>query len=255
MRQSLVYDLPTRVFHWLFAGLFLTGFIIAKTIEDDSPWFSYHSIAGLTLGFVVILRIIWGVFGTKYARFSGFALNPMDLVNYFKGILSGDKTRWAGHNPASSWAGVIMMVMAFGLAVTGYFMTSGPDKESFEDIHELFANGFIIVVVLHIAGIVLHTIRHKELIALSMVDGKKAEISLDQTIPSAQSAFGILLIALIVAFGLNLFKNYDSAAGTLKFFGTTLQLSEAEGEDKNLVGEAEKNKNSVEKEGEKGDDD
>ncbi len=255
MRKSLVYDLPTRVFHWLFAGLFLTGFIIAKTIEDDSPWFSYHSIAGLTLGFVVILRIIWGVFGTKYARFSGFALNPIDLVNYFKGILSGDKTRWAGHNPASSWAGVIMMVMAFGLAVTGYFMTSGPDKESFEDIHELFANGFIIVVVLHIAGIVLHTIRHKELIAFSMVDGKKAEISLDQTIPSAQSAFGILLIALIVAFGLNLFKNYDSAAGTLKFFGTTLQLSEAEGEGKNLVGEAEKNKNSVEKEGEKGDDD
>lgn len=255
MRQSLVYDLPTRVFHWLFAGLFLTGFIIAKTIEDDSPWFSYHSIAGLTLGFVVILRIIWGVFGTKYARFSGFALNPMDLVNYFKGILSGDKTRWAGHNPASSWAGVIMMVMALGLAITGYFMTSGPDKESFEDIHELFANGFIIVVVLHIAGIVLHTIRHKELIALSMLDGKKAEVSLDQRIPSAQSAFGILFIALTVAFGLNLFKNYDRTAGTLKFFGTTLQLSEAEGESKNLVGEAEKNKNSVEEEGEKGDDD
>jgi len=232
MRQNLVYDLPTRIFHWLFAGLFLTGFVIAKTMDDDSPWFNYHSLAGLTLGFVVLLRLIWGIFGTKHARFSGFALKPTDLVNYFKGILTGEKKRWAGHNPASSWAGIVMMLMALGLAITGYLMTSGPNKETYEDVHELLANGFIIVVVLHIAGIVLHTIRHKEMIGLSMIDGKKADVTSDQTIPSAQSGFGILLIGLVVVFGLNLYKNYDSSTKSLKFFGTTLQLSENEGNEK-----------------------
>ncbi|OYZ19634.1 MAG: cytochrome b [Bdellovibrio sp. 28-41-41] len=232
MRQNLVYDLPTRIFHWLFAGLFLTGFVIAKTMDDDSPWFNYHSLAGLTLGFVVLLRLIWGIFGTKHARFSGFALKPTDLVSYFKGILTGDKKRWAGHNPASSWAGIVMMLMALGLAVTGYLMTSGPNKETYEDVHELLANGFIIVVILHIAGIVLHTIRHKEMIGLSMIDGKKADVSSDQTIPSAQSGFGILFIGLVVVFGLNLYKNYDSSTKSLKFFGTTLQLSENEGNEK-----------------------
>lgn len=229
MRQHLVYDLPTRLFHWLFAGLFLTAFIIAKTIDDDSVWFNYHSLAGLTLGFLVLLRILWGLFGTRHARFSGFALKPIDLINYFKGILAGEKRRWAGHNPASSWAGIVMMVMALGLATTGYLMTSGPDKETFEDVHELLANGFIIVVVLHVAGIILHTIRHQEMIGLSMIDGRKADVAIDQTIPSSKSKFGILLVGLVVAFGLHLFKNYDSQTQALQFFGTTLQLGENEG--------------------------
>lgn len=247
MRQNLVYDLPTRVFHWLFAGLFLTAFIIAKTMDDESPWFNFHSLAGLTLGFVVLLRILWGFWGTKHARFSGFALNPIDLVNYFRGILSGEKKRWAGHNPASSWAGITMMILALGLATTGYLMTSGPNKETFEDIHELLANGFIIVVVLHVAGIVLHTIRHQEMIGLSMIDGKKADVALDQTIPSPKSAFGILLIGLVVAFGLNLFKNYDRATGALQFFGTTLQLSENEDNGKDGAKNESANKNQEKK--------
>ena len=252
MRQHLVYDLPTRLFHWLFAGLFLTGFVIAKTVDDESSWFNYHSLAGLTLGFLVLLRIIWGLTGTKHARFSGFALNPKDLLNYFKGILAGEKKRWAGHNPASSWAGITMMVLALGLAVTGYLMTSGSNKETFEDVHELFANGFIIVVILHVAGIVLHTIRHKEMIGLSMIDGKKADVAASQIIPSSKSPFGILLIGLVVAFGLHLFKNYDSHTHALPFFGTTLQLSE------NEQNEDARNGSSGDKEetkGEKGDDD
>ncbi len=226
MRQHLVYDLPTRIFHWLFAGLFLTGFIIAKTIDDESPWFNYHSLAGLILGFLVLLRILWGLFGTKNARFSGFVLNPKELIMYFKGILTGNKKKWVGHNPASSWAGLMMMFLALGLSFSGYLMTSGPNKESFEDVHELFANGFIIVVILHIAGIALHTIRHKEVIGLSMIDGKKADIAKAQTIPNSKAPFGILLVGLVVAFGLHIFKNYDGQTRSLNFFGTTLQLSE-----------------------------
>lgn len=229
MERKLVYDLPTRLFHWLFAGLFLTGFIIAKTVDVESLWFSFHSLAGLTLGFVVTLRIVWGIFGTHHARFTDFALNPIDLFNYFKGILTGEKKRWAGHNPASSWAAIIMMLLALGLAITGYLMSSGPNKEDFEDFHELFANGFIVVVILHVAGIILHTIRYREMIGLSMFDGQKENVSNDETIDSSKSAFGILLIGLVVVFGLNLFKNFDRQKGSLQFFGTQLQIGEEQG--------------------------
>lgn len=228
MKRQFVYDLPTRLFHWLFAVFFLTAFVIAKTVDDDSSWFNYHSLAGIMLGFLVLLRIVWGFFGTRHARFSGFALKPMDLVQYFKGILSGQKTRRAGHNPASSWAGITMMTLALGLALTGYLMTSGFDKEIFEDVHEVLANSFIIVVALHIAGIILHTIRYQEMIGLSMIDGKKANVDSGQTIGSQKSAFGIILIGLVVAFGLHIFKNYDVQTGSLQFFGTTLQLNESE---------------------------
>ena len=229
MRQHLVYDLPLRLFHWLFAGLFLIGFTIAKTVDDESVLFNYHSLAGLTLGFLVLLRVVWGVFGTKHARFSGFALNPKDLVSYFLGILAGEKKRWAGHNPASSWAGLIMMLMALGLAVTGYLMASGSENELLEDFHELLANGFIVVVGLHVVGIGIHTIRTRELIGLSMIDGKKESVTPDQTITSSKASFGILLIGLVIAFGFHLFKNYNSQTRTLELFGTTLQLGENEG--------------------------
>jgi cytochrome b len=236
MRHSLVYDLPTRIFHWLFAGLFLTAFVIAKTIDSESTTFPIHMLAGMTLSFVVILRIGWGFFGTQHARFSGFALNPSDLLAYLKGILSGDKRRWAGHNPASSWAAMTMILMALGLGATGYLMTSGPNKEDFEDIHELLANGFIIVAIMHVAGITLHTLRFKEMIGLSMVDGKKENVIEKDTISSAHNGVAIILIALVVAFGLNLFKNYNSQTQSLNLFGTILQLGENEsGEQKKWI--------------------
>lgn len=228
MKSQLVYDLPTRIFHWCFAALFLTAFIIGKTIDDDSPTFAYHMLAGLTLTFLVFLRILWGFFGTKHARFSGFALNPLALIEYFKGILANDKKRWAGHNPASSWAGIAMMAMGLGLGITGFLMTSG-DKEAFEDLHELLSNAFIVLVILHVTGVIVHTLRLKEMIGLSMINGKKADVPVGETIASAQPVVGILLVALLVVFGLFLNKNFDSQSGVLKFFGTTLQLTDQEG--------------------------
>jgi len=228
MKRLSVYDLPTRVFHWLFAGLFLTAFVIAKTIDDDSGVFPFHMLAGMTLSFLVTLRVIWGLVGTKHARFSGFALNPKDLIAYLKGVVSGDKRRWAGHNPASSWAAITMMALAIGLGITGYLMTSGSDKDTFKEVHEILANGFIIVVIFHIAGIAVHTLRHKEMIGLSMVDGKKADVRVEDIIPSSKTAIGIFLLALVAGFAINLFNHYDSQTRTLKIFGSTLMLGENE---------------------------
>lgn len=232
MRKQLIYDLPTRLFHWAFAGLFVLSFFIAKTIDDENPIFSYHMLAGLILGALVLLRLLWGFIGTKYARFSSFALSPKDLVQYMTGILSGSKKRWTGHNPASSWAALIMMGSALALAITGILMTSGY-KESFEDIHELFANAFLVTTLLHIAGVFLHGLRHQDGIALSMVHGNKQEVP-DQTgINNHQILPAISFIILISAFGAYLAKNYDTQSHQLNFFGKTLSLGEDEKEDEN----------------------
>ena len=80
MRNRMIYDLPTRIFHWLFAGLFIAAFLIAKTVDDESPAFSYHMLAGLLLTLIVLLRILWGFVGTKHSRFASFALYPKDLL-------------------------------------------------------------------------------------------------------------------------------------------------------------------------------
>jgi cytochrome b len=229
----MVYDLPTRIFHWLFVAQFLTAIVIGKWFDHESLEFSYHMLAGLTLGFLVLFRVLWGFVGTKHARFSDFALNPIDLIGYFRGMFSGDKRLWPGHNPASSWAAITMMVLAQGLGVSGYLMTSGSENGVLADVHEILANTFIIVACLHVIGIIMHTIRHKEFIGLSMVDGKKTAISSRDIISSSRPAMGVLLLGLTVGFCMNLASNFDAEAQTLQFFGTTLNLSGEEGEDEN----------------------
>ena len=104
MQKVKVYDLPTRVFHLFFGVLFATSFLIGKFIDDESAIYAYHMLSGLMMVFMVILRIIWGIIGSKYAKFSSFKLNPKDLVKYFKNVLSGKTKRELGHNPASSFA-------------------------------------------------------------------------------------------------------------------------------------------------------
>lgn len=72
--STQVFDFPTRLFHWVFAALFLISFTIGKTIDDESVTFHWHMISGLTLGFLVTLRILWGFLGSHYARFQNFNL-------------------------------------------------------------------------------------------------------------------------------------------------------------------------------------
>lgn len=228
MSRSLVYDLPTRIFHWLFAGLFVTAFVIAKTIDDESVTFSYHMIAGMTLSFLVFLRIIWGIIGTKHAKFSGFALNPSDLIGYASGFFSGSKRRWAGHNPASSWAAVIMMALALCMGITGYRMATGPENHDIKEIHEVLATLFLIVALTHVAGIIVHTVRHKELIGLSMVDGKKDNLGSGQTIGDPKNIVGLIGLALVLAWATTLLVKFDPSTRSLTLFGNHLQLGENE---------------------------
>lgn len=228
MRNKLVYDLPTRLFHWLFTGLFIVAFFIAKVIDDESYVYSYHMLAGITLSFVVLLRILWGFVGTKNARFANFPLSYSALFSYFQSLLRGDKKKWSGHNPASSWAALIMLALALALGVTGYLMTSGPNKETYEDIHEIFANAFVLVVIAHIAGLILHTLRHKDGVGFSMLDGKKQDVPETDVITSSRPVLGLLLLAIVTSFVIYLVRQYDTQKRTLNLFGTTLQMGENE---------------------------
>lgn len=238
MKQIFVYDLPTRVFHWLFALLFTVAFVIGNTVDDDSTLFSYHMIAGIVLCFLVVLRVIWGIVGTKYARFTGFSLHPRELALYLKGLLTEDNRKWLGHNPASGWAAIAMMAFALGLGVTGYLMTTGQGGEDLEEVHELLANGFLIIVLLHLTGIALHTARHRDAIWKSMFSGRKAHILEENLSVRSYRTLGILFLLATVGFSVYLTQNFDSNSRDLPIFGLKLHLGEAEDEKhKNETGE------------------
>lgn len=229
MKKLLVYDYPTRLFHWIFAGLFIGAFGIAKLFDDESPLFSYHMILGLTLTVTVLLRVIWGIIGTKYVRFSSFQLNPKHLMEYFKDLLTGKTKKYLGHNPASSWAAITMFVLALGLGLTGYLMSQG-QKETFEDLHEILANLFLATALAHVLGILFHTIRHKEMIGLSMLSGQKESDTSEGGISQPHLLTGFVFVIVICYFAISTFKNYDPQQRTVKVFGQLLQLGENETE-------------------------
>ena len=230
MKKISVYDLPTRFFHWLFAFLFIAAFAIAKTVDDESPLFSYHMLAGLTILFLLVLRFIWGLIGTTYARFSSFKLNPIELIRYFKDAAVGSTRAYLGHNPASSYAAVIMIACAIGLAVSGILMATGGENDSLEEVHELLANIFLITVIVHVLGIVFHHLRHRDSLWSSMLDGKKKISSDTPGIARTRPAAGLLFVILFVSWLGYMISNYDSGTQTLKIMGTELRLGEAEHE-------------------------
>ncbi len=238
-----VYDLPTRLFHWIFGALFLGAFLIAKNIDDDSALYPVHMMLGMTMAVAVVLRVLWGIFGSKFARFSSFQLNPIALINYFKSIVTSKSIRTYSHNPASSWAALVMMALALTLAFTGFMMAKGVNKDFFEEIHELSANAFIIVVIGHVAGVLLHMFKHRDAIALSMMTGKKTEVAGEVGIENNHIGAGLVFLIVLGLFGFNLNKNYDPTNRTLNLFGNQLQLGEnesAEHENSEQTGEQKK---------------
>lgn len=228
MKKISVYDLPTRLFHWLFAILFLGAYLIAEFTGDESPLFLYHMMAGLTIVFLLILRFIWGFIGTTYARFSSFQLNPIELIRYIKDAIVSKTKRYLSHNPASSYAIILMFIFAIGLALTGILMTTGYENDFYEETHELLATLFLITVIAHIVGIVFHQFRHRDGLWSSMMDGKKEEILGKQGISNTRPLMGVLFLVITVLWIGYLSNQFNRNTQTLNLFGNELQLGEEE---------------------------
>lgn len=228
MNSNLVWDLPTRLFHWLLSAGFFVAAAIAFLLDDDSPLYPWHSMIGLVLAFMVVLRVVWGFIGTKHARFGSFAHGPGAVLDYFKGILAGRDTRHAGHNPGSAYAIFGMLALVMGLAVTGV-MTSRGNHDA-KEVHEVLAYVLLAFVAAHVAGVLVHTIRLRENIILGMVTGRKS-VEDSEAIPSARPVTGVIFAALVVAWGWGVVGSYNPATRTMGIpvLGISVQVGENEG--------------------------
>lgn len=228
MEPVLVWDLPTRLFHWLLSGGFIAAAVISLLLGDDSPLFPYHAIIGLTIALMVCLRVIWGISGTRYARFGTFIFGPRAVIEYMKGTLAGGGTRYIGHNPGSSLAIFALLALILAMAATGIMLGQGND--GVKDLHEILAWVAVGVVVAHVLGVALHTLRHRENITASMIHGRKQAEAAD-AIPSARPVIAFVFLVIAAAWAGTLVSNYDPAtqSTTLPLIGTVLQLGENEG--------------------------
>jgi hypothetical protein len=170
--------------------------------------------------------LIWGFAGSRYARFGSFVFGPRALLDYLLGVVRGTGERHIGHNPGSAYAIYAMLVLGIGLSVTGLAMSAWNELE---ELHEVMAYGMLLAAGAHIAGIVLHTLGHRENIALSMLDGKQ-EGEPAQSIRSSHALVGVAFLALAAGWSAMVFGGYDARARELTLLGQSIQLGDSERE-------------------------
>jgi cytochrome b len=164
-----VWDIFVRVFHWSLAASFVAAWLTRHSNED------IHHLAGYAAAALVGLRVGWGVVGTHYARFKQFARGPVTVLGYLRDIATGREARYIGHNPAGSAMILALLVAIAGTALTGWMMTTDQfwGVEWVGKTHERLADGLLILVALHIGGVVLASVRHRENLIRAMFTGRK----------------------------------------------------------------------------------
>jgi len=177
-----VWDPLVRFFHWALVG----AFAIAWLTEDD--WMTLHSYAGYLIAGLLAIRLIWGIVGSRYARFSDFVKSPGTVFGYLKDLSKFKARRYIGHNPAggamivalllSLLATVTCGLLAYGATGGGplsvLFVTSTTyGSEWLEELHEFFANFTLLLVVIHLGGVLFESLLHKENLVRSMFTGVK----------------------------------------------------------------------------------
>jgi cytochrome b len=169
MATTRVWDPFVRVFHWSLVA----SFALAWISGDD--WKSLHIWAGYATAALIAMRLVWGVVGTPYARFSQFVRSPLVVAGYLRDVATGREARHLGHNPVGGAMIVALLATLIGLCASGWLLTTDAFWGSalMEDIHETLANLALLLVGLHIAGVVFASLRHHENLVRSMFTGKK----------------------------------------------------------------------------------
>lgn len=207
-RRIFVWDLPVRVMHWALLVLVI-GAWLTRELEGD--WFVWHVRIGYAVCIVAVTRILWGFFGTRYARFADFLRGPSSVIAYLRGAASAHHV---GHNPAGGWMVLLLLALLLGQAVTGLFANdqvseTGPlfgyvtvqRSDALTTMHKI---GFLLLqcaVALHVAAVLFHRFVRRENLLTPMFTGYKSK---SLTPPGAESIDGsrvALAVGLVAAVG------------------------------------------------------
>jgi cytochrome b len=198
-----VWDLPVRLVHWLLAGLIAFSWWSVHNHHTD--WHIWSGCAILTL---LIFRLLWGFVGSSTARWASFVRGPRTIASYLRGRWTG-----IGHNPLGALS-VLALFLAVAAQVglglisededglyTGplYRLVSTDTSDKARDIHELWFNVILGLIVLHVAAIIFYRLRGKRL-TKPMITGR-ADVE-PGTEPMRPGKWWVALICLAIGIGI-----------------------------------------------------
>lgn len=164
-----VWDPLVRLLHWLL----VTGVALAWLTGDEMRL--SHEWAGYAVLAIIGVRLVWGVIGTRYARFTQFVQGPKAVATYAKDVVAGTSPRHVGHNPLGGWMILTLLATLLALGASGWMMTLDAffGEAWLEGAHELLANGLLVLLALHVAAAILSGPNHRENLVAAMFSGRK----------------------------------------------------------------------------------
>jgi cytochrome b len=162
-----VWDPLVRLLHWSLAAAVL----MAMVTEERGP----HEAAGYVALALLAVRIVWGFIGPRHARFASFVQAPPVVAQYLRDVMQLRARRYLGHNPAGGAMILTLMLTAATAGVTGWLSETNRffGVGWIEDLHAAAANLLIVLILLHVIGVILSSLLHRENLMRAMVTGRK----------------------------------------------------------------------------------
>ena len=227
--KFLIWDLPTRLFHWLF----VLSFIFAWITSENDRFLYEHVFAGYAFAGLLIFRFLWGWIGSHYALFRSFAYDWKSVSEYLKGLLTGEAQRHIGHNPAGGWAIFAILSLSLVVIITGLMVFGGEEGHGplapvigfelgylMKEAHEISASLLLILVFVHVAGVIVESVFHGENLVRAMISGYKPVPGESVKVRLYGTLGVVMVLSLIFSAGLY-FRGYIQQTDAKPFLAFT----------------------------------
>jgi len=201
-----VWDLPTRLFHWVLATCVIASIISAQIGGNAMVW---HFRLGYVVFTLLVFRLVWGLIGGHWSRFANFIYSPSTVLRYLRGESEADEHHDVGHNPTGAFAVFGLLALLAVQVITGLFaddeiantgplikFVSGATSSKLTEWHTDYGQWLIVaLIVLHICAIVFYLVRHKRNLVAPMIVGDKP---LPPGVPASADHWRVRGLALLV---------------------------------------------------------
>ena len=192
--RILVWDIPTRIFHWVL----VLCFVVAYLTSESERWQLWHVTAGYVFGALLLFRMVWGVVGSRYARFGQFVRGPRQVWEYLRSLLTRNPEHFTGHNPAGALAIVGILGLGLLTVLTGW-ASFNDYGDWIGELHEGIVNVLLLIIGVHVVGVLVSSALHRENLVRAMINGHKRGVAVE-AIRYPQWIVGILLLAGLLTF-------------------------------------------------------
>ena len=219
-RWVKVWDLPTRLFHWLLVCLVVVGVVTGFVTPEW--WMGVHIWTGYGLVALVAFRLVWGLYGPEYSRIVSFLYPPRRTVEHLRGLLLLRPPHYVGHNPTGALMVFALMGVLIALVATGLLVLGGEEKQgplsavigyaigfTAKHVHRWLVWLLLALVACHVAGVVAESLLTRDNLVRAMITGWK-RLPPEAPVPTLRPARPLLAVALLAILA-------GSAAGILQW--------------------------------------